>query len=321
MRFNKVLIKTLRVTLALAVLLVVPAWAEQKVTFMLDWYPNPDHVPVYAAKEIGAFAKQGLKVEIMVPADPNDPMKLVAAGKIDFAISYEPSVLIARSEGLPIVSTGALIQHPLSTILFLKSSGIKKPADLRGRTIGYSVEPLYRVLLEAVAEKGGLKPGDYKAVRVGFNLVPPLLSGKVDAVIGAFRNYEAIQVELEGKQVGILPLEENGVPDFYELVIIASEKTVKERPALVLAFMRALSQGIDYMFGHTQEAFGMFVKAHPDLSDELNRRAFTATLPYFKGSPLQDAARWSAMQSFMKARGLIKKESPVQAILWQGLRK
>jgi putative hydroxymethylpyrimidine transport system substrate-binding protein len=321
MLIHSLLIKTLRATLALAVLLVAPAWAEQKITFMLDWYPNPDHVPVYAANEIGAFAKQGLKVEIMVPADPNDPLKLVAAGKIDFAISYEPSVLIARSEGLPIVSTGALIQHPLSTILVLKSSGISKPADLKGRRIGYSVEPLYRVLLEAVAEKGGLRRNDYQAVRVGFNLVPPLLTGKVDAVIGAFRNYEAIQVELEGKKVGILPLEENGVPDFYELVIITNEKTVKERTPLVLAFMRAMTEGIDYMFGHPQEAFGMFVKAHSDMNDELNRRAYAVTLPYFKGSPLQDAARWSAMQSFMKARGLIKKETPVQAMLWQGPRK
>jgi len=321
MDIQRLLNKILGLALAFSVLLAVPAWAEQKVTFMLDWYPNPDHVPAYVADQMGLFAKEGLKVEIMVPADPNDPMKLVAAGKIDFAISYQPSVLIARSEGLPIVSTGALIQHPLSTILFLKSSGIKTPADLRGRTIGYSVEPLYRVLLEAVAEKGGLKPSDYKVVRVGFNLVPPLLGGKLDAVIGAFRNYEAIQVELEGKQVGILPLEENGIPDFYELVIIANERTVKEQPARVLAFMRALSQGIDYTLGHAQQAFGVFLKAHPDLSDELNRRAFSVTLPYFKGSPLQDAARWSAMQSFMKSRGLIKKETPVQAMIWQGPRK
>jgi putative hydroxymethylpyrimidine transport system substrate-binding protein len=165
---------------------------------MLDWFPNPDHAPVYVAKAKGFFAEQGLDVDIMVPADPNDPLKLVAAGKINFAISYQPSVITARSEGLPVVSIGALVQHPLSSILYLKSSGFKTPADLKGKRIGYSVEPLYRVLFEAVAEAAGLQTSDYDIYRVGFNLAPSLLSGKVDAAVGAFRNYEAIQIELEG---------------------------------------------------------------------------------------------------------------------------
>jgi len=285
---------------------------------MLDWFPNPDHAPLYLAQAKGFFAEEGLEVDLMVPADPNDPLKLVAAGKVNFAISYQPSVITARSEGLPVVSIGALVQHPLSSILYLESSGFKSPADLKGRRIGYSVEPLYRVLFEAVAEKAGLQASDYEIYRVGFNLAPSLLTGKVDAVVGAFRNYEAIQIELEGKKVGIFPLEEHGIPDFYELVIITHPNEIAAQPARVKAFMRGLTKGIHQTIDDPKACLEIFLKLHPDLRDELNRRAFQATLPFFKGSPEQKTSRWVEMQAFMLERGLIKRPSPVEELIWSG---
>ena len=294
----------------------VPALAGEPVTCMLDWYPNPDHAPLYAARANGFFAARGLDVDIQVPADPNDPLKLVAAGKVDFAVSYQPSVIIARSEGLPVVSIGALVQHPLSSIVYLKSSGIKTPADLKGRKIGYSVEPLYRVLFEAVAEKAGLKPGDYEAIRVGFNLSPPLLTGQVGAVIGAFRNYEAIQIELEGQPVGIFPLEEHGVPDFYELVIIANPKSVASNPDKARKFMAALTEGLELTLSRPDEVLQGLLKEHPDMQNELNRRAFRETLPFFRGGPRQEPARWQAMADFMLERGLIDKPVAVGDMTW-----
>jgi putative hydroxymethylpyrimidine transport system substrate-binding protein len=285
---------------------------------MLDWFPNPDHAPLYAAQANGFFAEEGLEVDLMVPADPNDPLKLVAAGKVNFAISYQPSVITARSEGLPVVSIGALVQHPLSSILYLESSGFKSPADLKGRRIGYSVEPLYRVLFEAVAEKAGLQASDYEIYRVGFNLAPSLLTGKVDAVVGAFRNYEAIQIELEGKKVGIFPLEEHGIPDFYELVIITHPNEITAHPTRVKAFMRGLTKGIQQTIDDPKACLETFLKLHPDLRDELNRRAFQATLPFFKGSPEQKTSRWVEMQTFMFERGLIRRASPVEELIWSG---
>lgn len=291
-------------------------FAGDKTGLMLDWYPNPDHVPFYVALEKGFFKAEGLDVDIMAPADPSDPLKLVAAGKMDFAVSYQPSVHIARSEKLPVVSIGALVQHPLSSIMYLKSSGFKSPADFKGKKIGYSVEPLYRVLLEAVAEKAGLKKTDYEAIRVGFNLSPQLLAGQVDAVIGAFRNYEAVQVELEGESVGVFPLEENGVPDFYELVLITNEKTVKSDSAKVKAFIRAVSKGIEYTLAHPEEAIDIFVKANKDSDNELTRKSFEATLPFFRGSPAQDPKRWEVMQDFMFERGLITVKSPIEEMIW-----
>ncbi len=292
------------------------AAALDKVSCMLDWFPNPDHAPLYVASAKGFFAQEGLEVDLMVPADPNDPLKLVAAGKVSFAISYQPSVITARSERLPVVSIGALVQHPLSSILYLKSSGFKTPADLKGKRIGYSVEPLYRVLFEAVAEKAGLTTSDYEIYRVGFNLAPSLLTGKVDAVVGAFRNYEAIQIELEGREVGIFPLEDHGIPDFYELVIITHPREIETHPKRVQAFMRALTRGINRTLDEPKDSLETFLKLHPNLRDELNRRAFQATLPFFKGSPEQEPSRWVEMQQFMLRRGLIQRATKVDEMIW-----
>lgn len=287
----------------------------QRVRLMLDWFPNPDHVPIYVAKEQGIFKQNGLDVEILIPADPNDPLKLTAAGKVEFGINYQPNVIIARSKGLPLISIGALIQHPLSTIMYLKGSGIKEIKDFKGKKIGYSVAPLYEVLFEAVAESSGLKRRDYDLIHVGFNLVPILLSGKVHAVVGAFRNYEKIQVELEGKKVGLFPLEENGVPDFYELIFISHEKMLKKDPKAVRNFMESIKKGIEITLQKPDKAFGIFLEAHSNLRDELNRRSFKATLPFFKGSPSQSVQRWEVMQDFMLSRGLIKKKTELKKLM------
>ena len=133
-----------------------------KVTLMLDWFPNADHVPVYVARDKGFFTKGGLDVEILVPANPNDPPKLVAVGMVDFGISYQPAVTVARSQDLPIKAIGILVEHPLSTITFLKESGIKIPADLKGKTVGYSTAPTEVILFEAVAQSAGLTRKDYE---------------------------------------------------------------------------------------------------------------------------------------------------------------
>jgi putative hydroxymethylpyrimidine transport system substrate-binding protein len=228
------------------------------------------------------------------------------------AVSYQPSVILARSEGLDVVSVAALVQHPLSTILYLEDSGINSLKDLKGRKIGYSVGPLYKVLFEAAAETAGLNPSDYELFRVGFNLLPPLLTGKADAVVGAFVNYEAIQIELEGKEAVSVPFEKHGVPDFYELVLIAGGDFPKKNPKLVQGFVKALTKGIEKTLEQPDRAMEIFFEIHPDLRDELHRKSFTTTLPYFKGSPGQTTERWRNLHDFMLKRKLIEKPVPVE---------
>ncbi len=284
----------------------------QELVLMLDWFPNADHVPIYVALEKGFFEKEGLKVGIQAPADPNDPLKLAAAGEVDVAVNYEPSVILARAEGLPVVSVGLLVEHPLNTIVFLKESGIQTPADLKGKKIGYSVAPLDEVLFRAVAEKYGLGPQDYELININFNIVPSLLSGQVDAVIGAYWNYELTELKLEGHEADVFRLEEHGIPDYYELVFITSEKTLKERREALAAFVRAMDAALAWTREHPDEALQVYFQANPDVRKELDEGAFRLTLPVFARTQVQEAARWQAFVDFAVEKGLIERPVPVE---------
>jgi putative hydroxymethylpyrimidine transport system substrate-binding protein len=283
----------------------------QDLTVLLDWFPNADHVPMYAAQQQGIFAKHGLNIEFLPPSDPSAPLKLVAAGKYPLAVNYQPSVTIARSQGLPVKSIGVLVEHPLNTISFLKASGIKTPADLKGKTIGYAVAPLDVVLFETIAREAGLAKGDYELINIGFNITPSLLSGKVHAVIGAYWNYEINELALEGHPAGYFPLEKHGVPDFYELVVISNDTFLQKEPETAKRFMMAIQEGLAYTKQNPEDALAAYFKANPDVRKELDAKAFEATLPVFANSQTQLLSKWQAFAAYALKNGLIEK--PVEA--------
>jgi len=146
--------------------LISPANAVQKLTLMLDWFPNVDHLPIYVAQHQGFFAEEGLEIKIFSPSATSDALKLAAAGNVDIAISYEPQTIIAAARGLDIMAFGRLIEHPLTTLFFLKGKGIETPGDLAGKKIGYTVPGLMDVLLDAFAKVNGI--GDYSGGQCGF---------------------------------------------------------------------------------------------------------------------------------------------------------
>jgi putative hydroxymethylpyrimidine transport system substrate-binding protein len=285
-----------------------------QVTLMLDWFPNADHVPVYVAREKGFFGKEHLNVEILVPADPNDPPKLVAVGKMDFGISYQPSVTIARSQDLPIKAIGILVEHPLSTVTFLKESGIRTPADLKEKRVGYSTAPMEVILFEAVAQSAGLSRRDYELINIGFNLTPSLLTGKVDAVVGAYWNYEINELALEGKEAGYFPVEKHGVPDYYELVFIANDGTLEKRRELAVRFTRAVHGAIQFARRHPDEALTIYFKANPNVRKELDARAFRDTVPVFATTQVQCLEKWKGFLDFAFERGLIQKRPSPESL-------
>jgi len=287
-----------------------PASAAEKLTVLLDWFVNPDHGPLFVALERGEFAKRGLEVEFIAPADPNDPPKLVAAGKADVAVSYQPQLHLQIEAGLPLTRIGTLVATPLNSIVVLANSPIRSIADLKGRKIGFSVGGFEDALLGAMLAKHGLTLKDVELINVNFSLSPSLMSGQVDAVIGAFRNFELNQMDIAGRPGRAFYLEEEGIPAYDELILVAKNDRLGD-PRL-RAFIDAIEAGTQYMVNHPDAAWKLFLKGHKDLDDELNKRAWRDTLPRFALRPgALDEGRYARFAAFLKSQGMIKAPPPV----------
>jgi putative hydroxymethylpyrimidine transport system substrate-binding protein len=290
----------------LAALLAGPAAAADKLTVVLDWFVNPDHAPLVIAKEGGYFDRAGLDVELIAPADPSSPPRFVAAGNADVAITYQPDLMLHIKEGLPLVRFGTLIETPLNCLIVLKDGPIKTLADLKGKKVGYSVASFQDAYLSEILKSVGLSAKDVELVNVNFNLVTALMSGQVDAAIDGYRNVELVQLELQ-KHPGIAFYpEEHGVPVYDELIYVTNQK-LRDDPRLP-RFLRAVEEATIFLTNHPEEALAMFIKAHSELGDELNRRSFALTLPRFAKRPAAlDVGRYERFAAFLKEKGLIDK--------------
>ncbi len=303
----------MRRILGFVLLAGVTCWAGS-FSIILDFYPNPNHVPLYVAEELGFFREEGIEVKILVPSDPSAPAKLVATKAVEMGLTPQMNFFISRDEGLPLIAVGALIDGALGGLLSLREYGIDELSDLRGKRIGYSLEPLEPVLWRTMLSSVGVKPGEYELVYTGMSTVPALLSHAVSA-IGAFRNYELLAVALLGYTPVFFPQEDYGVPNTYELLFIVHPDLLAERLWEVQAVLRAIARGIEYVRAHPAEGFSLFTKVFPELSDELNRRSFEVTLPlYAEGVKHDDHARWEAMQEFLLRTGMITRAFPLEAL-------
>jgi putative hydroxymethylpyrimidine transport system substrate-binding protein len=279
--------------------------ASEKVTVLLDWFVNPDHGPLYVALEKGFFKERGLDVEFQVPSNPNDPPKLAAAKKADIAVSYQPQHHLHVDQGLPLVRFATLVATPLNTLVVLADSDIKSIADLKGKTVGYSIGGFETVLLKTMLERYGLSLGNIKLVNVNFSLSPSLLSGKTDAVIGAYRNFELNQMDINGHPGRAFFVEEHGIPPYDELILVTNRDYVKE-PKL-RKFTDALEAGVQFLVNHPEESWELFVRGRKDLDNKLNRLAWRDTLPRFALRPgALDRARYQRFAKFLKKQALIK---------------
>ncbi|MCL4064994.1 ABC transporter substrate-binding protein [Pseudomonas sp. GX19020] len=289
-----------------------PARADDRMTLILDWYVNPDHGPVIIAREKGFFKEQGLEVEIIAPADPTEPPKLVAAGQADLAVSYQPQLHLQVHEGLPLVRVGTLVATPLNCLMVAADGPVQSLGDLRGKRIGYSVSGVESALLSGMLASAGLTAGDVEMVNVNWSLTPSLLTGQVDAVIGAFRNFEMTQMRLAGGNGRCFYPEEAGIPAYDELIFVAHTGFDQDR---VTRFLTAIERATAYMINHPDAAFEAFAATAPDLSDPLNTEAWAATLPRFAHSPAAlDHGRYARFEAFLLQSGLTDTLLPVSKL-------
>ena len=295
-----------KITLSL-ILLSSTAFADkQKVSLLLDWFVNPDHAAIIIAQQKGFFEKNNLEVEILEPADPTMPPKLVAAKKADLAVDYQPQLQMQVSEGLPLVRIATLVNSPLNSLVVLKNSGIDKIEDLKGKKIGYSVSGFETALLDSMLKSANLSAKDVELINVNFSLSPSLMSKQVDAVIGAFRNFELNQLKLE-KQEGIAFLPEKyGVPKYDELIVVANKDNASSKK--YKNFVKSLQEATNYLKENPKESWEAFISYKPkELDNELNRLAWNDTLPYLAQNPATfDKVVYKQMAEFMKENKLIK---------------
>lgn len=290
--------------------------ANKPLIVVLDWFVNPNHAPLFVAQQQGFFKQQGLDVKFIPPADPNDPPKLVAAGKADLAIDYQPQLVLQVTQGLPLTRIATLINTPLNCLAVKADSNIHNIKDLKNKKIGYSTDALGDAMLAAMLKNNDLTTKDVQLVSVHYDLVQALLTNNVDAVTGVMRNFEPIEMELAKHPARLFYPEQNGMPSYDELIIVANKNNLND-PRLP-KFIKALTLGVDYLEKHPEESWQVFAKNHPELNNDLNHRAWLATLPYFALSPAKlDKARYENLALFLQRQGLIKTVPAVESYATQ----
>ena len=296
------------------------ATEPEKLDLVLDYVPNADHAGIYAAIGSGAFEDARLDVRPQTPADPAAPLRLLASGRADLAISYEPEVLLARDRGLKVVAIGALVQTPLTSVISIRDK-LRDAGDLEGKKIGTAGIPYQDAYLKAILAGAGIDAGRVETVNVGFNLTPSMLSKRVDATLGSFWNYEGIELARRDRDPSILRIEKLGVPTYNELVIVAREQDARDRGALLRRFLVGLTRGHEALRDNPENGIRPLLEANKDLDEGLQRASVEATLPVFfprdERRPFgwMDQAQWRAYGRWMVENDLLKRrEDPARAM-------
>ncbi|MDF2679637.1 MAG: transporter substrate-binding protein [Brevibacillus sp.] len=296
--------------------------APTELTVALDWYPNAVHSFLYAAEEQGYFQAENLKVNLQMPSDSNDPLKMAAAGKVDLAISYQTQVVQARSEGIPVVSVGALVRHPLNVIMTRQDSGIDTPQKLAGKSVGYPSVPLDESIVRNVVKHTGGDDSGISFTDIGFDIVPALTGKKVDAVVGGYKNHEQLILEKNGIPVNVFAPTDFGVPDYYELVMTTSDDTLGKKQQAIEAFMRAATKGQQYVKDNKEKALDLLLSKQANefpLEKDIETKSLDILIPLMdagdKPFGSQTTESWQTLIDWMKKEKLITQDVKADEIM------
>jgi putative hydroxymethylpyrimidine transport system substrate-binding protein len=295
--------------------------APERLDLSLDYFPNADHAGLYAAIGTGAFRDVRLDVRPRTPSDPAAPLRLLEAGRVDLAISYEPEVLLARDRGAKVVAIGALVQKPLTSIMSIGRDAVRRPEDLQDKRVGTAGIPYQDAYLRAVLERAGVDEADVQKVDVGFGLTAAMLSRRVDATLGSFWNYEGVELERRRRDPVILRVDRLGIPTYNELVIVAREQDARERGPMLRRFMQGLARGHDALRRDIGSGIDPLMRASRGLDRGLQEASARATLPVFfpedgaRPFGWMDDREWLAYAQWMFESDLLKRqEDPRRAM-------
>ena len=302
----------------------------REMNVVLDWYPNALHAFLYTAIERGYFAEEGLDVKIQFPANENDALALVSAGRAEIGLYYEHDVIQAvANQGVRIKSIGAVVQSPLNVILSLKNKNILSPKDLVGKTVGYGGTALSEALVRTMVSAVGEDPKDVNLINVGFELMSAMTTDNVDATIGCLVNHEVPQMEEEGFEVNYFLVNEYGIPNYYEAVFLANNDMIDKEPEVLAGFLRASAKGFEDFRKDPDACLEILLKNQNEenfpLSPTVEKQSCETLLPLMETAEApflsQTAANWEENIAWMLENGLIDKSvaaSDVMAeIAWQ----
>lgn len=293
---------TIAASLMLSATAITPAAAQDRIEVILDWFVNPDHGPIILAEELGYFEEAGLVVDVVAPADPTDPPRMVAAGRADIAISYQPQLHLNLHQGMPLVRVGTLVSTPLTCLVVLADGPIQEMTDLAGGKVGFAVAGIQEVMLDAMLAHHGMSGDDVEQINIGWSISPALMSGQVDGVIGAFRNFELNQLQIEGSEGRCFNPEAEGVPAYDELIYVANPERMNADA--VVRFLEATARATNFILNQPAQAWEKFSDTASELQSELNIMAWADTWPRFATRPAAlDAGRYARFEAFLAARG------------------
>jgi putative hydroxymethylpyrimidine transport system substrate-binding protein len=288
----------------------------------LDWVPNPDHVGLFYAQDNGYYSDAGLTVNFRQPSNAADPIKLVALGKVDLAITYEPEMFYGQESELPAVAVATVVPVPLNSLIVNPDEPITDLSEMNGKSVGVTGIPSDGAFYQTMLKTAGLSTDQTPSVNVGFNLVPSVLSNKVDAIIGGYQNVEAIQIEQEsGTKPSVFPADQLGVPSYAELEIAANGERLQSDAAYadaVRRFVAAVIKGTDDAIADPDGATAM-MKQDSDYKPEFLDESVPYTLKLLAPASgtktgCIDVENWQSYGDWMSSNDLITSTPDAAAI-------
>ncbi len=290
----------------------------REISITLNGYSGPENIGVVMADFEDNFQEFGLDLATYSPALPNRPVEYTANGSVDIGVTREPELVLAQSKGVPVVAFGSLISEPTAAMIWLEKSNIDGIGDLKGKTVATAGLPVQEKLLESILADAGLSLADVDLRDAGYNLVPALEKGRVDAIFGASWNLEGIQLEEMGLDPVVTRVQDLGIPDYDEYVVIARRDRLAKEPQLFRDFMAAVVRGTGTAIEDPDLAFEAVdedVEADIRVSSEERELQVEATLPLLSEDGYMDPDQASRLVDWMHSEGLIRKKIPVSALL------
>jgi len=294
---------------------------KEELTLMLDWYPNAVHSFLYVAQEKGYFEEEGLDVTIEMPSDVNDPLRLAAAGRIDLAINYQNQLIMSQEEGIPIKGIASIVQKPLGELMFKQEAGIAAPKDLEGKSIGLGTSMVPQAIVRAMIEQDGGNPDAVEFIDVGYDLVPALATDRVDALMGAYINHELLLLEKEGYPITTIPREEYGIPAAMELIFVAGDETISEKPETLKKFLRAVKKGQEDVVANPEDSLQILLDHQNQdsaLDPEVEQQSLDILLPLMGSDARpfgwQNAEQFQEVIDWMEQAGIITESFDAETV-------